>query len=83
MAYDRPRTWTSWGEFACENLRRENSQDKSLMSLIAKEINDEGMFFGLPSIPDGFRKFSKNSSLERIEGEVGYNISCVRCQRVP
>ena len=43
-------------------------------SLVEEEINDEGMFFGLPSIPDGFRKFSKDSALARTGGEVTYII---------
>ena len=58
-----PRTWTSWGEFACENIKRKRCRDRSLWDLVKEEISDEGMFFGLPPIPDGFHKFSKDSAL--------------------
>src|SRR5436189_454299 len=41
VGYDNPRTWTSWGAFACENIYRKNSKNWSLESLVAEEINDE------------------------------------------
>src|SRR5271169_1061841 len=74
-----PRTWTSWGEFACENinsLRKKQTRDKEpLTTFVSKQIKHEGTVFGLPPIPEGFRKCSENSSISRRGNDLEYGIA--------
>jgi hypothetical protein len=65
-----PRPWTSWSEFACDNLtiRQKQICDKEpLETFVSKQIKHEGTLFGLPPIPEGFCKFSENSFISRRE----------------
>lgn len=59
-----PRTWTSWGEFACNNIslgKKPTPWEELLTTFVAKQIEHEGTLFGLPSIPEGFCKFPERS----------------------
>jgi hypothetical protein len=73
-----PRTWTSWGKFASENIGQEkhNGWETRLETLVIEKIEHEGTLFRLPPIPQGFRKWPKEDFRRQTDSNFIRSIGC-------